>query len=64
MIISDYQKVKNDKKPTFCIRQTLYDYIDGSVEECLGIGYKVYYYNRENVDIKTKFGPFWMDLED
>lgn len=61
-IVTDFQKVKNDDKAVYCIRQTLYDYTDGSVEECLGLGYKVFYYNRTSINAKTDFGPFWMKL--
>ena len=62
MIISDYVKVKDGKKAAFCIRHTIYDYVDGSVEECLGFGYKVYYYDRDSINVSTDFGPFWMDI--
>ena len=64
IIISDYIKVKNGEKAKFCIRYTIYDYTDGSVNECTGLGYKVYYYNRESVNVKTEFGPFWMDMKE
>ena len=64
VIISDFIEVKNGNKASFCIRHTIYDYTDGSVEECMGLGYKVYYYNRSSVNIKTEFGPFWKKIKD
>lgn len=64
MIITDYIKVKNDEKAVFCLENVIYDYVDGSVEECKAFGYKVYYYNRDSLNVKTDFGPFWMEMKE
>lgn len=64
IIFSDLSRVKNDEKAKFCIKNTIYDYVDGSVEECTGLGYKVYYYDRPSVNVKTEFGPFWKEMQE
>jgi len=64
LIISDYLRVKNDKKAIYCLEHVIYDYTDGSVEECVGLGYKVYYYDRTSVNVKTEFGPFWKKMKE
>ena len=63
VIVSDYFKVKNDEKAVFCIETIIHDFTDGSVEECKGLGYKVYYYDRPNLNVKTDFGPFWIEMK-
>lgn len=64
LLITDYFRVKNDEKAKYCIEHAIYDYTDGSVEECVGLGYKVYYYNRPNINVKAEFGPFWIKMKD
>lgn len=64
ILFSDYSKVKEGNKAKHCIKHTIYEYEDGSVKECTGLGYKVYYYNRESVNVKTEFGPFWMSIKE
>ena len=63
MIGSDYTKVTNGEKAVFCLEHIIYDYEDGSVEECVGLGYKVYYYDRDSLNAKTDFGPFWIKMK-
>lgn len=43
----DYNHISNENKAQFCFENIITDYIDGSVETCIGAGYKVYYYDRE-----------------
>lgn len=60
LVLVDYFKVRDEKDPIFCWwnKQT-YQYENGTVEECTGLGYKVIKYNRE--DFKAiEFGPFWI----
>ncbi len=61
--IHDYIKVVNEEEPKFCIQEKTYEFEDGTVEECLGIGYKVYTYDRTSIDLKTQFGPFFMEMQ-
>jgi len=62
IIIIDYKKVQNDQKAIFCLEIIIYEYEDGSVEECQGLGYKVYYYDRTSLNVKTDFVTFWMKI--
>lgn len=64
IIFSDLSKVKEGNKAKFCLKNTIYDYVDGSVEECTGLGYKVYYYDRTSVNVKTEFVPFWKEMQE
>lgn len=64
LLISDYFRIKDDKKAIYCVKNIIYDYTDGSVEECIGIGYKVYYYDRPNINVKSEIGPFWIKMKD
>lgn len=54
----DFYNVHQEKDPKFCISRETIKYDDGTVESCLGLGYKVYHYNRESF-YGIEFGPFW-----
>ena len=54
----DFFKVKQEKKPVFCIKEETIQYEDGTVETCLGLGYRTYEYKRESYK-GYEFGPFW-----
>jgi hypothetical protein len=56
----DYFNVSNKEKPVFCINKKTIKYKDGNVEECTGLGYKVFIYNRDSF-IGYEFGPFWLE---
>ena len=61
--VFDFVKFKQEKKPSFCIKNNVYEFDDGTVEECIGLGYKVYYYDRKSINIKTQFGPFFVKMK-
>lgn len=61
--ITDFINVKNDKDPIFCISQKTHIFDDGSVEECIGLGYKVYTYNRSSFNNARQFGPFFIGMK-
>ena len=42
----EFYRVRNGVDPMFCIKEEEKVYEDGTVGECIGIGYKVYKYNR------------------
>ena len=63
LIITDYMKVKDGEKAVYCISTSIHEFEDGSVEECFGLGYKVYYYDRTSLNVRTDFGPFWMEMK-
>lgn len=54
----DFFKVTNEKEPIFCLKKETTVYSDGEVHSCLGLGYKVYNYERESYSA-IEFGPFW-----
>lgn len=54
----DFYNVNNKKEPMFCIKKETIKYSDGKVESCLGLGYKVYHYQRKSFN-GIEFGPFW-----
>lgn len=59
IVFIDYFKTRNEEMPVFCIKETTYDYDDGSTYECIGLGYKMYKYERESINA-TEFGPFFI----
>lgn len=56
--ILDFIRVKMDKDPKFCIKNTTVKYEDGNVKCCFGLGYKVYNYNRKSYR-KVEYVPIW-----
>lgn len=59
MAVIDFINVNQEKEPIFCIHEEWTQYDDGTVELCVGVGYKVYRYNRESIK-GSEFGPFWI----
>ncbi len=59
----DFVQAKFDNKPTFCINRTTHTYSDGKVYECLGLGYKVFRYERTSMSKHMQFSPFFAQLE-
>ncbi len=45
----DFYRVRNGKKPMFCIHNEVHEYHDGKTHECIGLGYKVYEYKRNDL---------------
>ena len=62
--LTDFINVKNDKDPVFCISQKTHTFDDGTVEECVGLGYKVYNYNRSSFSKGRQFGPFFIGMRE
>ena len=54
----DFYNVKKGNDPKFCITKETITYSDGTVDSCLGAGYRVYVYNRNSYKAR-EFGPFW-----
>lgn len=54
----DFYNVNKEKEPMFCLKKGSTKYQDGSVDWCIGAGYKVQYYNRESFNA-IEFGPIW-----
>lgn len=61
--IMDYINVRNDKKPSFCIKNITHKFEDGTVKECIGLGYKVFTYDRSSMTKGSEFVPFFIDMK-
>lgn len=61
--VTDFVRVKTDEKPMFCVKRIEHKYDDGTTEECVGLGYKVYNYNRKSINIRSQFAPFFVGME-
>lgn len=45
----EFYRIRNGKYAQFCIRNAIYEYTDGITKECVGLGYKVYEYRRNEL---------------
>ena len=67
LIVFDFikcgQKDENGEfqKPLIVLKETKYDYDDGSATEYMSLGYKFIVYNRNSLRA-YKFGPFWLKV--
>lgn len=50
----EFYRVRNGYEPQFCIKKDVHVYVDGDTEVCIGLGYKVYKYDRYNI-VGTEF---------
>ena len=62
--IFDFFRVRTENDPVFCIRERTHQFDDGTVDECVGLGYKVYDYNREDTFDGIEFGPFFISMRE
>lgn len=60
IVFIDYFRTRQDEKPMFCISEKTYKYADGKTYECVGIGYKMYKYERDSINA-TEFGPIFIE---
>lgn len=58
IIFIDSFRTKEEKDPMFCIKERTIKYDDGETYECIGLGYKMYRYNRKCSAVH--FGPFFL----
>lgn len=63
IVFIDFFRTKSEKDPLFCLKTQIKKYPDGETFECIGLGYKMYRYNRSFSAVE--FGPFFIkeDLE-
>lgn len=59
----DFIKVQKSDEPVFCLVQKTHEFEDGTVEECIGLGYKIYEYNRESISNARQFSPFFVGMK-
>lgn len=60
----DYNRVKNNEKPIFCIPSLAGVYLDGGTIEYFGLGYKVIDFNRLGGYDEIKIGTWFMEYND
>lgn len=58
--VIDFIQVRRGKEPKFCIKEVTHEYDDGTVDECVGFGYKIYNYNRESLPTGVDFAPIFV----
>lgn len=58
IIFIDYFRVGQGKNPKFCLTEEVIKYEDGETYKCVGLGYKMFRYNRKCSGIE--FGPFFI----
>ena len=56
----DYFRARQEKLPLFCIHKTVQKYDDGTTTSCMGLGYKMYKYDRASIPVSVQFGPFFI----
>ena len=64
MWVNDYVNTKSEKDPVFCIAKNEIKKENGTVEECIGAGYKVFKYNTPGLEGAREFGAFWITPRD
>ena len=61
--LTDFFRVKTNNDPIFCLSEKTHKFDDGTVKECVGLGYKVYEYHRKSLDNAYQFGPFFIGMK-
>ena len=59
LVVTDYLNTLHDKPLKFCIKESTKKYPDGKTYECVGLGYKMYKYERKSISA-TEFGPIFI----
>lgn len=60
----DFIKIKSEKEPVFCIKKEVHKFDDGNVDECLGLGYRIFKYNRRSLPKGIDFAPFFIKMRE
>lgn len=60
--LTDFIKIQNNKEPVFCLAKKTYEFDDGVVEECKGLGYKIFDYKRDSIEAH-QFGPLFIKMK-
>ena len=58
LCIVDYFRARQETYPIFTFNKKTIPYSDGQVVRFTGLGYRVYYYERDSYK-GVDFGPFW-----
>lgn len=60
--IIDFVKIKSNNDPIFCLKKEVHKFDDGTVDECLGLGYRIYNYKRSSLPKGVDFAPFFVGM--
>ena len=60
--LTDFIKIQNSKEPAFCLTKKTHKFDDGVVEECTGLGYKIFDYKRDSIEAH-QFGPLFIKMK-
>lgn len=58
IIFIDFFRTRAGKDPVYCISEDVIKHEDGETYKCVGLGYKMYRYNRTCSGVQ--FGPFFI----
>lgn len=58
----DFYNITNKNEPMFCIEKGTIENDDGTIDWCLGAGYKTYHYDYKEYEA-FEFGPFWQEAK-
>lgn len=61
--LTDFIKIQNEKDPVFCLSRKTHEFEDGTVEQCVGLGYNIYEYDRESLSNAVQFSPFFIGMK-
>jgi len=61
--LTDFFLARTERRPIFALNRTVISYEDGNVYRYTGLGYRVFYYQRE-IYKGIDFGPFWTSERD
>ena len=59
--IMDYVNTKRELDPQFCLSKNTIEVENGTVDECIGVGYKVFTYHVKDSEVSREFGGFWIE---
>ncbi len=58
--IVDFVQTQRSKDPIFCLKKVTHQYDDGTVDECTGLGYRIFKYNRKSLPTGVDFAPIFV----
>ena len=61
--LTDFFRMRDNKEPVFCLSKKTHEFDDGTVDECVGLGYKIYDYHRESLNGAHQFSPFFVGMK-
>ena len=61
MMLIDFNRVVDNMEPLFCVTKAVYE--DGVTKEYIGLGYKIFNYNKLNEERIVKIGSIFSQYE-